>query len=491
MKKQRLLLILPGAVLALVLTACAPVGPDYHPPDPAMPAGWVQTAADLPAAEREITSWWTRFNDPLLNSLMDRAAQSNKDLRIAEAHVRQARAQRIIAAATGSVNTSVSSTRSRRSFNTTSSGGTDNLFQAGFDAGWELDIFGGVRRAVEAADASVDASREDLRAAMVSLNAEVARNYLELRGNQRRYAVARENIATQQKTVDLVQGRLEMGLGNELDLANARTELAMTQAQIPSLQTSIRQAMYQLAILLGQDPASLIAELSPEGNIPSVPQNLPISMPSDLLRQRPDIRAAERRLAAATAGIGVATADLFPRFSLAALVGLQSVDLSTLVTSGSRYWSVGPTLKLSVFDQGRARAGIEISTAQRDAALALYEKTVLTALSEVEGALTALSHEQETRQSLAEAVASGKKAVTIAGGLYASGLTDFLHVLQSEHALSQSQDQLVQSDQRLALDMVAIFKALGGGWKIENQALSSGATIPAAIQKPSDENYKQ
>jgi NodT family efflux transporter outer membrane factor (OMF) lipoprotein len=258
--------------------------------------------------------------------------------------------------------------------------------------------------------------------------------------------------------------------------------------RVPALQTSIRQAIYQLAILTGQAPASLIADLSPENTLPAVPHRIPVSMPSDLLRQRPDIRAAERRLAAATAGIGVATADLFPRFSLSALVGLQGIDLSRLVTSGSRYWSVGPAMNLSLFDQGRARAGIEISTAQRDAALALYEKTVLTALSEAKGALTAFSHEQETRQSLAEAVASGKKAVTIAGGLYASGLTDFLHVLQSEQALYQSQDQLVQSDQRLALDMVAIFKALGGGWKSANPTVSSGTGISAALQKPSPEN---
>ena len=481
MNRRYLLAGLWATALLSTLAACAPVGPDYHPPTPAIPAGWEQTAADGPAADRDLSFWWTRFNDPLLNSLLERAARSNKDLRIAEAHVRQARAQRIIAGATGTVDASIAATRSRRSFNTTSSGGTDNLFQPGFDANWELDIFGGTRRAVEAADASYDASQGDLRDALVSLQAEVARNYMELRGNQRRYAVALENIAGQQKTVDLIQGRLQMGLANELDLANARTELAMTQAQVPTLQTSIRQAMYQLAILIGQPPASLIAELSREDNIPSLPRRIPISMPSDLLRQRPDIRAVERRLAAATAGIGVATADLFPRFSLSALVGLQGIDLSSLVTSGSRYWSVGPAMNLSLFDQGRARAGIEISTAQRDAALAVYEKTVLTALAETEGALTAFSREQETRQSLAEAVISGKKAVTIAGGLYTSGLTDFLHVLQSEHALYQSQDQLVQSDQRLALDMVALFKALGGDWKTEisNPPITRGGPQPS------------
>jgi NodT family efflux transporter outer membrane factor (OMF) lipoprotein len=214
-----------------------------------------------------------------------------------------------------------------------------------------------------------------------------------------------------------------------------------------------------------------------------VPVKIPVHLPSELLRQRPDIRAAERRLAAATAQIGVATADLFPRFSLSALLGLQSINLSDLVTSGSRYWSIGPTLNLSLFDGGKARAEIEIRKAQRDSALALYEKTVLGAIADVENSLTSFSHEKEARQSLVEAVASGKKALAIADGLYQSGLTDFLHVLQSEHALYQSQDQLVQSNQRLALDVVAIFKALGGGWKLKEAPVSPPRSVGAKNSK--------
>lgn len=255
-----------------------------------------------------------------------------------------------------------------------------------------------------------------------------------------------------------------MGLGNELDLVQAETQLSLTKAQVPALQGSIGTSMHQLALLAGQYPASLIAELSEEQNIAMASGPIPVNLPSDLLRRRPDIRAAERSLAAATAEIGVATADLFPKFSLPALLGLQSASLSDLVTGGSRYWSVGPVLTLSLFDQGKVRAGIEISEARRDAALAEYELTVLTAITEVENGLVTFAKEQETRRILGEAVHSGERAVMMANGLFETGLADFLHVLQAERALYQSEDQLVQSEQRLHLALVAIFKALGGGW---------------------------
>ncbi len=476
-----------GVVLTAALAACAPVGPDYQPPSPQIPAQWSGTNPSTVIGQ-QTTQWWTLFGDPLLDSLINRAAAANKDLRIAKARIREARAQRVIATATGSLTAGVSSARSRRSDNTTSTGGTDNLFQTGFDAEWELDLFGGTRRAGEAAEATLSAAQEDLQDTLVSLESEVARNYIELRGNQKRLAVARENIASQEKTVDLVLGRFKLGLGNELDLANARTELSMTKSQVPALQSAVKQAMHQLAILLGQPPESLVVQLAKAKGIPPVPVTVPINLPSELLRQRPDIRAAERRLAAATAEIGVATADLFPRFSLSALLGVQSTDLSNLITTGSRYWSFGPSLSLSLFDQGKARAGIEIRNAQRDSALALYEKTVLTALADVENALTAFSHEKETARTLSDAVASGKKAVDIANGMYESGLTDFLNVLQSEHALYLSQDQLVQSNQRLALDTVAIFKAMGGGWKEETTSLLENK-VPSIAEKTSPQNH--
>jgi NodT family efflux transporter outer membrane factor (OMF) lipoprotein len=454
-----------AAVLCcLALVACAPVGPDYQPPKTHMPGQWQELSTEtFSPGTGQTELWWMLLGDPLLDKLVARAANFNNDLKIAEANIREARAQRIIAAATGSLAGSAAAARSRRSDNTSSSGGSQDLFLVGFDAGWELDIFGGVRRATEAADAGLAASREDFRDVLVSLQGEVVGNYIELRGGQMRLATTWNNIASQQKTVDLVKGRFEVGLGNELDLVQAQTQLSLLKALVPALEKSIRQLMHQLALLLGQSPEALVAELSPQADIPPIPPLLQIDLPSELLRQRPDIRSAERRIAAATAEIGVATAELFPRFSLTGLLGLQSSSLSDLVASGSRYWSYGPVINLNIFDQGAARAGIEISKARRDSALAVYEQTVLTALAEVEDALVAFAKEKKTSEILREAVASGKKAVRISNGLYETGLADFLNVLQSERTLYQSEDQLVQSNQRLALAMVSIFKALGGG----------------------------
>lgn len=467
-----------SAVLMLLLSGCTAVGPDYQPPLPETPAVWHETAANIaPAADSSGGQWWSLFQDPLLDSLMARAAAANHNLKKAEARIREARAGRIIAAATGSVGGSAASTHSRRSDNTSSSGGNQDLFQVGFDARWELDVFGGVRRAVEAADATLAASHEDLRDVLVSLQAEVARNYLELCGSRKRLAATRNTIATQEKTVAMVRGRFEMGLGNELDLVQAGTQLSLTKAQVPALQASIGTSMHQLALLVGQNPASLIGELAEEKLIALAPGPIPVNLPSELLRQRPDIRAAERRLAAATAEIGVATADLFPKFSLPALLGLQSGSLSDLVTGGSRYWSVGPVLTLSLFDQGKVRAGIEIGEARRDVALAEYQQTVLSAITEVENGLVTFAKEQETRRILGEAVVSGERAVMMANGLFETGLADFLNVLQAERALYQSEDQLALSEQRLHLAVVAIFKALGGGWMSAPSPIDPGKTL--------------
>ncbi len=492
---RRITILIVAVASLAALAACSPVGPDYRPPHMAMPAQWAEPASHVePAAGRDLRSWWALFGDSLLDSLVRRAAASNQDLRAAEARIREARAQRVIAAATGSLSGSLSSTHSRKSENTSSSSGSKDLFEVGFDSGWELDIFGGVRRATEAADAALAASRDDRRDVLISLEAEVVRNYVELRGGQMRLAAARDNIGLQEKTVDLARGRFRMGLGSELDLVQAQTQLALTRAQVPGLQTSVRQSMHQLAILLDLTPEALASELRAEKPVPPVPVRLPVNLPSDLLRQRPDIRAAERRLAAATAGIGVATADLFPKFSLSALFGLQSNSLSELVSAGSRYWTVGPTVQLSLFDQGKIRAGIEIRKAQRDEALAAYQKTVLAALGEVEDALVAFSHEQQARETLGEAVTSGKRAVTIAKGLYSAGLVDFLNVLQSEQALYLSQDKLIQSGQQLDLDMVSLFKALGGGWRNAGRehitANSSDIPSPGDRENPNETHKK-
>ncbi len=483
------ILIALGWWLSAVLVACAPVGPDYLPPRPELPATWSGVGGDnvAPAGIDELENWWSLFNDPLLNSLIKRGAAANPGVKIAEARILQARAQYRLTTAASAPTSEVSGSyaNSRRSGNITGSGAgtTQDLFQAGFDAGWEIDIFGGARRAAEAAEARLAAARENRDDVLIILEAEVARNYLELRGSQQRLATARNNLAIQGKTLDLVRGRQESGLGSQLEVAEAETQLALTRAQLPPLEDSTGQASYRLALLLGLQPRALSEELAPTMSLPASPAGLPNTLPSDLLRRRPDIRWAERQLAAATADIGVATAELFPRFSLTGLVGLQSANLSDLLSAGSRYWTVGPTVRWSLFDGGRARANIELDRGRRDEARIVYEDTVLTALNEVESAMLALAREEESRQTLAEAVAASQRAVDLASGRYRSGLAGFLDVLQSEHNLYQSQDQLVQSEQRLALDWVALFKALGGGWNL-GPAREEPANLPATPLTP-------
>ncbi len=455
------------AVTILVgLTGCAAVGPTYQKPEPELPAQWAEGGGTSAMPVVALDTWWTQFKDPLLDSLVRRAIAANHDLRLADTRLREARAQRQLAGAARvpAINASSAYSKSRSYENTQNGDVKADLYQVGFDAGWEIDIFGGVRRSIEAADASVAVSEEDRRDVLVTLMGEVARNYLELRGSQQRLVIARKNIANQQETVQLVEKRAEIGLSGELEVEQAKNQLYLTKSRATDIETTTRQTMHRMALLLGEQPQALVAELSPEALLPAAPPEIPLTLPSDLLRRRPDIRRAERQLAAATAEVGVATAELFPRFSLGLLGGLQSQNLSDLVTSGSRFWSLGPTVKWSLFDGGRARAGVEVQDARRERAEIGYEKTVLAALGDVENALVALALEKENRKNLGAAVVSAQRAASLAGGQYQLGLVDFLNVLQTETSLSQSEDQLVQSDQRLATNVVSLFKALGGGW---------------------------
>ena len=413
----------------------------------------------------------------MLDTLISRAMAANHDLNIAETRIREARAQRQLVGAAGfptvDIGAGFSSSRSKGN---SSEARTRDLFQAHFDAGWEIDLFGGIRRQVEAAEANLAARVEDRRGVLVSLTAEVARTYLDVRTGQSRLAIAKENSRSQQRTVELVRGKRQIGLGSDLEVAQAETLLAQTMAQMPTLESGSLQAEHQLALLIGQQPQTLHPQLAAPGSVLPVPPQLPLILPSDLLRQRPDIRSAERQLAAATAAEGAAMAELFPRFSLSALVGLQNSSLSDLIASGSRFWTIGPTVRWPLFDGGRAEAAVEIGRAQRERARVIYEKTVLTALAEAENSLVALDRERAAQQSLAQAVTASQRAVVIAQGQYKAGITPFFNVLQSENALYQSQDKLAQSDQRLALAMISFYKALGGGWQ-NQESVSSMSSV--------------
>jgi multidrug efflux system outer membrane protein len=402
-------------------------------------------------------------------------------LRIAQARIREARARRGVVAADflPTVGTSGTYARSRTSENTTSGIALEqDFFETGFDANWEIDIFGGVRRSVEAADADIAVSVEGLQNVLVTLVSEVARNYLELRGNQLRTLIAKENIKSQRQTLDMTHARFKVGLSSQLDIEQARAQLTATEAQVPGLETFVKQAIHRIGVLLGQPPGTLLDELMVERPIARALPRVPLGLPSDLLRRRPDIRQAERELAAATARIGIATADLFPRFFLTGAAGLQSIELSSFLSTGSRFWSIGPTVSWPLFAGGRIRANIEVQNARQEQALIFYEQVVLTSMEEVENSLVAYAKEKDTLRAIAESVAANQRAVEISQALYKKGLTDFLNVLVNQRFLYQAQDALAVSEQRVSTNLVALFKALGGGWDVPDKTETRSTINP-------------
>jgi len=427
-----------------------------------------------------VAMWWNNFNDPELNSLIERAVKSNLDLMIAAARVREARAQYRVTSADlwPTVGTSASYERQRQSKNQPIIGAfplpkslpfENNVYQAGFDASWEIDVFGGTRRATEAARAEVAGAEFGRRDTLVTLLGEVARNYVEARGYQRQLTIARQNIKAQEEALDITQNRFTNGLTSNLDVQQAATLLATTRAEIPTLETSLQTSIHRLGVLLAQPPGALLTELSAIQPIPAAPPEVPVGLPSDLLLRRPDVQRAERELAAATAQIGVAKADLFPKFSLTGAAGFQSVSVSDWFTSGSKFWSLGPTVQWNVFDAGRIRANVKVKNARQEQALASYEKTVLASFEDVENALVAYAKEQVRRRSLEDAVKSSQESLRLANQLYSNGLANFINVLDAERSLYQAQDQLVQSDRTVSTNLISLYKALGGGWEMESR----------------------
>jgi multidrug efflux system outer membrane protein len=453
-----------------ILSGCM-VGPNFQRPQTTLPADWVGPITEsrsVTPAEAELARWWTLFDDPTLVSLVVTAVDSNLDLKLAEARIRQARAARgVVASGIGptlDASGAYQHSRTPGAANGKSGGVITDQYQAGFDAGWELDIFGGVRRAIEAADADLQAAVETRLDVLVTLTAEVARNYIDLRAFQQRIAIARQNLAAQKHTAALTHQRFQGGFVGGLDVANAEAQVATTAARIPQLESSARQTIYSLSVLLGRDPGALVEQLSPPAGIPAAPPPIPLGVPSDLLRRRPDIRRAESEIHGATARIGVATADLFPRFTISGSLGLRAGDFSSWFDWASRIWSLGPSASWNLFATGRTRSNIAQQHALQDQSLITYRQTILTALQEVENALIASSKEAEHHRALVEAVGASRKAVGLATTLYTQGHTDFLNVLDAQRSLYASEDSLVQSTASVSTNLVALFKTLGGGW---------------------------
>ena len=462
--------ILPAVVIGLILSGCTAVGPNYTKVEPDAPIKWhTELAGGLTTEELQpetLARWWATLNDPELESLMERAVKGNLDIKSAHARIREARALRGISRASlfPTLDAGGSAARYRSSENS----GTEKeskLYYAGFDAGWELDVFGGLRRSVEAAQADLEATREDLHDVMVSLLAEVALNYVEVRTCQARLAVTETNITSQEETYELNRSRYQAGIIDNLAVQQSLYNLENTRSKIPTLQTGLAAAKNRLAVLLGKKPGEVHQELAEKKPIPMLPVTVAVGVPAETLRNRPDIRLAERNLAAQTARIGMATADLYPKFRLMGTIGLESISTGDFLESASRTWGIGPGISWNIFHGSAIRQNIKVQTARQEQALIQYESTVLKALEEVENVLVAYAKEQRRRESLARATNAAKRAVLLARDQYQAGLVDFNNVLIAQRSLLSFQNELAQSEGAVISNLVRLYKALGGGWK--------------------------
>jgi multidrug efflux system outer membrane protein len=454
------------ALAALLLGACA-VGPDYKAPDTAPAA--ISNAQGLQfTAQSPESAWWQQFDDAELDSLVRRSLTANLDLRIAVDRVRAARAVFVENAYDFGPHVPLQAAYSHSKEQQPGFGPQRvdaESASLGFDATWEIDLFGHVRRSVEAARADLGAQQASLRDAQVTVAAEVARNYFELRGTQKRLDVARRNLGSEDQTQQLTQVRYEAGRVTELDVQRSKARLKATEATIPPLEAAEKQYAYRLAVLLGQRPGALDAELK-AAEVPTYAKALPVGDTAELLRRRPDVRAAERQLAAATARVGVATADLFPRVNVTGFVGFLSGDVGRLFNTGAgsdaRAFSVTPTVSWAAFDFGTVQARLRAAKAQNDELAAAYEKVVLGALEDTENSFVAYSRQQTQLKSLSEQAEASRRAAELAQIQYREGVADFLTLLDAQRTQLEAEDAVAQAQTAVNVDVVAIYKALGG-----------------------------
>jgi outer membrane protein, multidrug efflux system len=467
------------AFAAALLAGCT-VGPNYRPPATPTPARFAETENQTGLADAQLASWWEGFGDPELDKLVSRAVAQNLDVQTAAARIREARAREIAAGASSKpqVDAQSSATRQRISENAIplppgagGSGGSFGLpgsefttFRVGFDASWEIDLFGKTRRSVEAARARTGEALWNQRDVQVSVAAEVADAYLTLRTLQQRIATAEAELARQQRFERLVAARARGGLVTGQDLEQQRSERSTAAAALPGLHAQAETQIHAIGVLTGDTPEALIAEVSPPAAMPPAPPDIPAGLPSDLLRRRPDIRAAERELAASTADIGVAVADLYPRFSLTAAPTLVSTALASLIEWGSRSFSIGAALDWPLLNGGRTRGNIAVANARQEQALIAYRKSVLQALQDVEDSLSRSDGDRRQVADLQDALRTATRAEEIARTRYRGGLVTYSDVLQAQARRIKLEDQLTETRGTLARDTVALFKALGGGW---------------------------
>jgi outer membrane protein, multidrug efflux system len=508
--------------MALLLSACA-VGPDFKQPTADVPDHWNDTQraqnapndpriphADSPSVAQTTADpdprWWKQFNDPTLDSLIDRAVAGNLDLQAAVLRIEEARQQSIAAGAAGlpQINANAKVTReqlglkglleSQGVYNQLNNAGNNagqirqaldsatgpvTVYQYGFDASWELDLFGRVRRSVESANAQAQAQEESRNDALVSLESEVARTYAQLRGAQAIKQITLAEIDAEQQILDLTREQARVGLTSQQDVQSASAQVGTLQAQLPSLDAQIAQAMNGLSVLTGSPPGTLDAELIDKNGtavVPPVPPTVPVGLPSTLARRRPDIRRAEAQLHAATAEVGVAVAQLYPDISLTGQVGMRASKADYLAHWSSLFWSVGPSISLPIFEGGQLRANVRVAKSEAGQAALQYRQTVLTALQDVDNALVNYRTEQDRRAALVRTVEANRVSLQLATDSYRKGITAFVTVLDAERQLAQTREQLAQSTVNVTTNLIAVYKSLGGGWQPDGGAQATAAT---------------
>lgn len=448
-------------VLPLILNACV-VGRDYQPPEMPIPQKWSEDVT----TQKTSTEWWKSFNDTTLNGLISEATNANLNLKQALSRVKEARILRSETIATGLPTLNAKSFASRRFNNSAQAGGNPianqaiNIFQLGFDAAWEIDFFGGIQRAIEAADASIEIETENSHDVLLTLQAEVAREYIFLRTNQQLVETHKQLLSAQSETVKLTQIRQQSGLANALEVTQAQTQFENTAANLPNYETEIKHAIHALSVLLGREPNALEKRFFEAKPIPVSTLSI-TNLPSELLQRRPDIRKAERQIALANAYVGIATAELYPKVNLAAFIGLQNLKITDFTPMG-KSWSSASTITMPLFNWGKLQANIESKDAQFEQAFLAYQSTVLTAFQEVENALVSYRNQSKRHDALSQAIISNQTALNLATERYKKGLTNFLDVLQAQQATYQTQIQQIESLSTMAQQNVALHKALGG-----------------------------
>jgi NodT family efflux transporter outer membrane factor (OMF) lipoprotein len=458
------------ALGALAMMSGCMVGPDYKPPQTPVPPAWsgptnstTNAAARLTVNTADLTRWWTNFQDPKLTELVGIALRTNLDVRYAEALLRQARAAR--GADAGGLWPSLTASGSATHNGSVAYGTTSERIGAGAGALWNLDLFGGTRRRLESDDAAIQAACENVYGAQVTLASEVALDYIQVRSAQEQIAIARTNLESETHTAEVTRQKGAAGFVSALDEANANAQVASTAAIIPGLETQIQQNIFALSILLDRPPADLLEDLSRPGAVPLAPPEVPVGLPSDLLRRRPDVMAAEANLHKEAALIGVAVADFYPQFSLTGSLNYQSSLARDLFSGGSGVYSFGPQVNWPIFSGGSTVSNFRLQKAATDAAYLSYQKTVLAALADVEGYLVAFAKEWDHRKALSDAVTQNRRALQFSEQLYRAGTQEFLNVLDAERSLLGSETALAQSRQAISSDLVNIYRSLGGGWE--------------------------